>query len=53
VIAEDFLDVLLEGKEPVASLLAGRMSVAAGVKAAEPLRNGSVPLDIPPAPAGF
>ena len=40
----------LDGKAPVATPLAGRMSVAAGVCAAESLRSGGVPIDIPPLP---
>ncbi len=50
VIADDFVQMLLSGKEPIATPLAGRMSVAVGVKGAESLRNGSMPQDIP-APA--
>ena len=50
VIAEDFLDMVLEGKEPVATPLAGRMSVAAGCAGAQSLRNGGTPVDIPPPP---
>ncbi len=53
VIASDFLDMVMEGKEPVATPLAGRMSVAVGVKATESLRNGSVPMDVPPPPPEF
>jgi predicted dehydrogenase len=53
VIAEDFLDMVIDGKEPLAAPLAGRMSVAVGVKAAESLRNGSVPLEVPAPPACF
>ncbi|MGD9494830.1 MAG: Gfo/Idh/MocA family protein [Armatimonadota bacterium] len=51
VIADDFVQMLVTGKQPVATPLAGRMSVAVGVKGAESLRNGSIPLDIPPPPA--
>jgi predicted dehydrogenase len=51
VIADDFVQMLLTGKEPIATPLAGRMSVAAGVKGAESLRNGCIPLDIPAPPA--
>jgi len=50
VIAGDFVNMLLTGKEPVATPLAGRMSVAVGVRAAESLRNGSIPLEVPPPP---
>lgn len=48
VICKDFVDMVLDGKEPVATPIAGRMSVAAGVKAAESMRAGGIPLDIPP-----
>jgi len=50
VICEEFLDVVLEGKEPLSPPLAGRMSVAVGCAAAESLRKGGVPVDVPPAP---
>jgi len=48
VICEDFLDMVLEGKEPVATPIAGRMSVAAGCAGAESMRNGGTPVDVPP-----
>jgi len=51
VICADFLDMILEGKEPVATPIAGRMSVAAGCAGAESLRNGGRPVDVPPLPA--
>ncbi|NUP98462.1 MAG: Gfo/Idh/MocA family oxidoreductase [Armatimonadetes bacterium] len=51
VIAEDFLDMVLNGKQPVATPLAGRNSVAVGCTAAESLRQNGIPLDIRPAPA--
>jgi len=47
VICEDFLDMVLEGKEPLATPIAGRMSVAAGCCAAYSMRNGNVPVDVP------
>ncbi len=50
VITTDFLDMIQKGKEPVATPLAGRMSVAVGVKGAESVRNGNVPMDIPEPP---
>ncbi|NLE99970.1 MAG: Gfo/Idh/MocA family oxidoreductase [Anaerolineales bacterium] len=50
VITRDFVDMCLDGKEPLATPLAGRMSVAAGVCAAQSLRNGGAPVDVPPAP---
>jgi predicted dehydrogenase len=51
VICADFLDMVLEDKKPIATPLAGRMSVAAGCAAAESLRNGGQPVEIPPPPA--
>lgn len=51
VIARDFLDMVLEGKEPLAPALAGRHSVAAGCAAAWSLRHGGEPVGIPPPPA--
>ncbi len=48
VICRDFVDMCLDGKQPIATPQAGRMSVAAGVQAAHSLRNGGVPVDVPP-----
>ena len=53
VICKDFVDMCLDGKEPVAPPEAGRMSVAAGVCAAQSLRSGGMPVDVPPLPPGF
>ncbi|MBM4457346.1 MAG: Gfo/Idh/MocA family oxidoreductase [Chloroflexi bacterium] len=50
VICRDFVEMCLDGKEPLAIPLAGRMSVAAGVCAAQSLRNGGAPVDVPPPP---
>ena len=50
VICRDFVDMCLDGKEPVATPLAGRMSVAAGVSAAKSLRSDGIPVDIPSPP---
>ncbi len=47
IIARDFIDMILEDKKPVATALAGRMSVACGVAATESLRNGGKPTLIP------
>lgn len=47
VICNDFLDMVLLNKEPIATPLAGRMSVAAGCAAAQSLRSGGTPVDIP------
>ena len=51
VICRDFVNMVLDGKEPVATPLAGRMSVAAGCAGAESMRNGGRPVDVPPPPA--
>ena len=48
VICNDFLDMILNGKEPVATPIAGRMSVAAGCAAAESLRSGGKVVEVPP-----
>jgi len=50
VICKDFVEMCLDGKEPIATPVAGRMSVAAGVCAAQSLRQGGVPVDVPPPP---
>jgi predicted dehydrogenase len=49
-ICRDFVDMLIDGKRPLATPLAGRMSVAAGCAATDSLRNGWMPVDIPPIP---
>ena len=46
-IAKDFIDMILDDKEPVATVIAGRMSVACGVAATESLRDGGKPILIP------
>lgn len=43
-ICNDFLDVILHGKEPIAPPIAGRMSVAVGCAAAESMRSGGRPI---------
>ncbi|MEK6794366.1 MAG: Gfo/Idh/MocA family oxidoreductase [Spirochaetota bacterium] len=53
VICRDFIDMILDGKKPISTPLAGRMSVAVGVKATESLRGKSMPLDIPALPASI
>jgi predicted dehydrogenase len=50
IICEDFVAMVLEGKEPLASPIAGRMAVAAGCAAAESMRHGGMPVDVPPLP---
>jgi predicted dehydrogenase len=47
VICKDFVDMCLDGKEPLAPPIAGRMSVAAGVCGARSLRQGGVPVEVP------
>jgi predicted dehydrogenase len=47
VITRDFCDMVLDGKEPEAPAIAGRMSVAVGCQAAESMRHGGMPLDVP------
>lgn len=39
-ICEDFVNMVLDGKEPVADAVAGRMSIAVGCAATESLRSG-------------
>jgi len=53
VICRDFVEMCLDGKEPVATPLAGRMSVAAGVCGAQSLRSDGMPVNVPPPPEGF
>lgn len=50
LICRDFLDMVLHGKPPVATPLAGRMSVAAGCAAAESIRSGGGVVAIKPIP---
>lgn len=47
VICRDFVEMVLDGKEPEAPAIAGRMSVAVGCQATESLRHGGIPLDVP------
>ena len=49
-IAKDFVDMVVDGKPPRAPAVAGRWSVAAGVCATQSIRNGGVPVDVPPLP---
>lgn len=50
VICRDFIDMVIDGKEPVATPVAGRMSVAAGCAGASSIRNGGQPVAVPPLP---
>ena len=47
VICEDFLDMVIDGKDPIATPLAGRMSVAVGCAGAQSMRNGGMPVVVP------
>lgn len=56
IICRDFIDMIRTEKRPVATPLAGRMSVAAACGGTESIRNGSVPVAVPHLPpdlAGF
>jgi len=48
LICEDFIDMVLCDATPVASPIAGRMSVAAGVAAAQSLRKNGMPVNVEP-----
>ena len=50
VICRDFLDMVIDGKRPIATPLAGRMSVAAGCAATESIRSNSALVHVPPLP---
>lgn len=52
-ICRDFIAMLRQGKAPVATPLAGRMSVAVGCAATESLRQGGRVVNIPPLPAAL
>jgi len=49
-VTKAFLDLVLDGLEPVATPEAGRMCVAVGCAGTYSIRNGSVPMDIAPCP---
>lgn len=46
VICQDFVDMILDGKKPVADPWSGRISVAAGCAAAKSIRSGGKPVKI-------
>jgi predicted dehydrogenase len=48
VICDDFLDMVILGKEPLATPEAGRMSVAAGCAGADSMRNGGKVVEVAP-----
>ncbi|MFC1735729.1 Gfo/Idh/MocA family protein [Candidatus Hydrogenedentota bacterium] len=49
-ICKDFVDMLINGREPLATPLAGRMSVAIGCAATQSVRNNWQPVDVSPVP---
>jgi hypothetical protein len=53
VICKDFIDMIVDGKEPLAHPVAGRMSVAVGVAAAKSISQGGMPVEVAPLPADF
>ena len=50
---QDFVAMCLDNRQPIATPVAGRMSVAAGVCAAHSLRNGGIPVTVPSLPEGL
>ncbi|NHW37115.1 Gfo/Idh/MocA family protein [Paenibacillus aceris] len=50
IICQDFVDMILTGKRPVASPQAGRMSVAVGCAATKSLRSGGGVVQVTPVP---
>lgn len=50
IICRDFIDMIIKGKKPVSTPLAGRMSVAVGCAATWSIRNRWQPVDVPPVP---
>lgn len=50
LICKDFIDMIIYGKEPLATPIAGRMSVATGCAAAESMRQGGIPVKVPELP---
>jgi len=49
-ICKDFIDMILDGKEPIATPIAGRMSVAVGCAATESIRAGGKVVQVSSAP---
>ena len=52
LVARDFVDMVLDGTEPLATPMAGRMSVAVGCAGTESIRNGSAAVEVPPVNLG-
>ena len=51
LVCRDFVDLLLDGKRPLSTPLAGRMSVAVGCTATWSIRNGWQPAEVPAVPS--
>jgi hypothetical protein len=49
-MCKDFVEMVLDDKDPPVPMSAGRMSVAAGYMAQKSLENGGVAYDVPPPP---
>lgn len=50
IICKDFVDMVIDGKQPIATPLAGRMSVAVGCAATESIRDGGNVKTVPSLP---
>jgi len=50
ILCKDFIDMILDDKEPVATPLAGRMSVAVGCAATQSIRQGGGLVEVSPLP---
>jgi predicted dehydrogenase len=50
IICRDFVDMVMTGKRPIATPLAGRMSVAAACAGTHSIRNQSQMVSVPPIP---
>ncbi|MEK6647036.1 MAG: Gfo/Idh/MocA family oxidoreductase [Candidatus Firestonebacteria bacterium] len=53
IICKDFVDMILTGKKPISTPLAGRMSVAVACAATESIRNGNRLIKIPDVSRNF
>ena len=53
IICKDFVDMIAENKAPIATPLAGRMSVATACAATDSIRNGNKMVNIPSLPASL
>lgn len=53
LVCRDFVDMVLDGKRPLSTPLAGRMSVAAACAGTDSIRNAGRVVEVPPLPAGL